>query len=161
MNAIFTNTDVTITHFPVTPLLAMRHQGDPTQIGATIQKFISWRKRKDLSPAKHATFNIFHDDPETTPPEHYRLDIGVVCSHDIRVEGEGVFTTTIPAGRVAVMRIIGASDDLSHAANFLYRDWLPNSGEEARDFPLYVQRIQFFPDVAEHEAMTDVFLPLK
>ena len=37
----------------------------------------------------------------------------------------------------------------------------PASGEEPRDFPLYFQRVSFFPDVPEHEAITDVFLPLR
>jgi len=38
---------------------------------------------------------------------------------------------------------------------------LPGSGAELRDFPLYVQRVKFFPEVPEHEAVTDAFLPLK
>jgi hypothetical protein len=29
-----------------------------------------------------------------------------------------------------------------------------------RDFPIYLQRVKFFPDVPENEAITDVFLPL-
>ena len=57
--------------------------------------------------------------------------------------------------------MIGNSDDLEPAALFLYRDWLPASGEEPRDFPLYCQRVSFFPDVPEHEAVTDLFLPLE
>jgi AraC family transcriptional regulator len=68
---------------------------------------------------------------------------------------------TIPGGRCAVLRVIGSSDDLRPAAEFLYRDWLPVSGEELRDFPLYAQRVRFFPDVPEHEAITDLFLPLQ
>ena len=34
-------------------------------------------------------------------------------------------------------------------------------GTAPRDFPLYTQRVRFFPDVHEHEAVTDVLLPLK
>jgi AraC family transcriptional regulator len=60
-----------------------------------------------------------------------------------------------------VLRVVGASDDLEPAALFLYRDWLPASGEEPRDFPLYCQRLTFFPDVPEHEAVTDLYLPLR
>lgn len=45
------------------------------------------------------------------------------------------------------MRVVGHTDDLETAALYLYRDWLPQSGEEARDFPLYCQRIVFFPEV--------------
>ncbi|WP_408605894.1 hypothetical protein [Mastigocladopsis repens] len=43
----------------------------------------------------------------------------------------------------------------------MYSIWLPLSGEEPRDFPLYLQRVSFFPDVPEYEAITDIFLPLK
>ena len=57
--------------------------------------------------------------------------------------------------------MVGSSDDLEPAALFLYRDWLPASGEETRDFPLYCQRVSLFPNVPEHEAITDLFLPLR
>ena len=67
----------------------------------------------------------------------------------------------IPGGRCAVLRGTGRSDDLEPAALFLYRDGLPESGEELRDFPLYAQRVSFFPDVAEKDAVTDLFLPLR
>ena len=52
-------------------------------------------------------------------------------------------------------------DDLEPAALFLHRDWLPASGEEPRDFPLYCQRMTFFPDVPERQVLTDLYLPLK
>jgi hypothetical protein len=55
---------------------------------------------------------------------------------------------------------VGASDDLRAAAHYLYRQWLPASGREARGFPLFAQRLSFFPDGAEDEAVTDLFLPL-
>ena len=60
-----------------------------------------------------------------------------------------------------VLRVVGHTDNLEPAALYLYRDWLPASGEEARDFPLYCQRLSFFPEVPEHEAVADVFLPLR
>ena len=59
------------------------------------------------------------------------------------------------------LRVVGNTDNLEPAADYLYRDWLPASGEEARDFPLYCQRLAFFPDVPEHEAVAELFLPLK
>ena len=60
-----------------------------------------------------------------------------------------------------MLRVIGSSEDLGSAASYLYREWLPESGEEARDFPLYCQRVTFFPDVPENETVTGLFLPLK
>ena len=67
----------------------------------------------------------------------------------------------IPGGRCAVLRVVGNTDNLEPAALYLYRDWLPASGEEARDFPIYCQRLSFFPEVPEHEAVAELFLPLK
>ena len=60
-----------------------------------------------------------------------------------------------------MLRIVGNTDNLEPAAFYLYRDWLPASGEEARDFPIYCQRLSFFPEVPEHEAVAELFLPLK
>ena len=73
----------------------------------------------------------------------------------------GVVAKVIPGGRCAVLRHIGSDDSLGAALAFVYAQWLPQSGEEPRDFPLYFQRITFFPDVPEPEAIIDVFLPLK
>jgi len=75
--------------------------------------------------------------------------------------GERIEAGTIPGGRCAVLRVVGNTDNLELAALYLYRDWLPASGEEARDFPLYCERVTFFPEVPEHEATADLFLPLK
>lgn len=60
-----------------------------------------------------------------------------------------------------MLRVVGSSDDLRPAAQFLYHDWLPGSGDEPRDYPLYARRVKFFPDVPEHEAITDLYLPLE
>lgn len=76
-------------------------------------------------------------------------------------DGEAIKAGSIPAGRRAVLRVEGSSDNLEPAALYLYRDWLPASGEEPGDFPLYCQRITYFPDVAENQAITELFLPLR
>jgi AraC family transcriptional regulator len=64
-------------------------------------------------------------------------------------------------GGGAVLRVVGNNDNLELAALYLYRDWLPASGEEARGFSIYCQRLSFFPEVAEHETLAELFLPLK
>ena len=84
-----------------------------------------------------------------------------ISARPIAPNGERVEPGTIPGGRCAVLRVVGNSDTLERATLYLYRDWLPASGEDARDFPLYCQRIAFFPDVPEHEAILELFLPLK
>jgi len=43
----------------------------------------------------------------------------------------------------------------------LFTEWLPASGETLGDFPLFFHYVNVGPDVAEHEMITDVYLPLR
>lgn len=157
----FSISDVVVRDTPDVRVAVMTHRGDPRRIGETIQRFIAWRRSAGLRPSASATFNVFQSDPRTTPAEEYRLDLCAATDRPIPPNEAGVHMSTIPGGRCAVLRVVGASDDLEPAARFLYRDWLPSSGEEPRDFPLYCRRITFFPDVTEHEAVTELYLPLR
>ncbi|WP_294236114.1 GyrI-like domain-containing protein [uncultured Sphingomonas sp.] len=161
MQTTYTPDDVTIRDVSPTPVAIMEHRGDPATIGATIQRFIAWRKATGLSPKTNPTFNVFHADPRTTPPAEYRMDLCVGTDRPIDAHGERIEVGTIPGGRCAVLRVVGNTDNLEHAALYLYRDWLPASGEEVLDFPLYCRRITFFPEVPEHEAVAELFLPLR
>ena len=161
MQTTYTPDDVTIRNGQPTPVAIMEHRGDPATIGATIQRFVAWRKKTGLSPKASPTFNVFRSDPRTTPPAEYHMDLCVGTDRPIEANGERIEAGVIPGGRCAVLRVVGNTDNLEPAALYLYRDWLPASGEEARDFPLYCQRIAFFPEVPEYEAIAELFLPLK
>lgn len=155
----YTDADVTILDFPATPVALIEHRGDPMAIGDTIRRFIDWRRASGLPPARSATFNILHNDPDSVPPEEHRLDIACAAAK-VAPNHAGVTEGLIPAGRCAVVRLTGPGDDLRAPAHFLYADWLPRSGEELRDFPMFAERVRFFPDVPANEAVTDVYLPL-
>jgi len=152
---------IRFTNFPETPVAVMEHRGPPSNVPASVKRFIAWRKAHGTSPTRSATYNILYDDPKTTPPEDYRLDICCATTGPVAENGEGVVAGMIPAGRCAVLRHKGPLEFAEAAIRALYRDWLPQSGEELRDAPLFIQRLSFFPDVPEHEAETDIFLPLK
>ena len=161
MQPIFTQADVEIREVSETPIAIMDHFGPPARIGETIKRFIAWRKATGLTPSKAPTFNIFHSDPQTTPPEGFHLSLCVGLDRIAGDLGDEVSLGHLPAGRCAVLRVVGNTEDLEPAALFLYRDWLPVSGEELGDFPLYCQRLAFFPDVPAHEAVAELYLPLK
>lgn len=154
--------DVTIINFPETRTACMDHVDPPAQIDKTIQRFIAWRKIHRLHPSKHATFNIFWCNPDDTPPEDFRMGLAVAIPQPLTTEDEkaGLYPLTIPAGRCAKLRHIGSDLTLGDSTLALYRDWLPQSGETPGDFPLIFQRVAFFPDVPDHEAITDIILPL-
>ena len=155
------NRDIHIDHFPETRVAVLEHRGDPNRVGDSIRTFIAWRKQHHLHPSRHATFNIFYDDPYQVAPADYRLDLCVAVDREPEDEASGIVAKTIPAGRCAVLRHVGSDDHLHAAIAYMYAQWLPHSGEEPRDFPLFVRRVRFYPDVPEHEAVVDIFLPLK
>ena len=152
---------VEIASFPETRVAVLEHRGDPRTLGNTIRRFISWRQENQLPPRLSATYNILYGDPEATPPEEFRLDLCAATRGGVADNAAGVVERTIPGGRCAVLRHTGSDDGLGANLGFLYREWLPQSGHEPRDYPPFLQRVRSFPDVPEAEAITDIFLPLK
>ena len=152
---------IEIVDFPETKVAVLEHKGDPKTIGDSVRKFIDWRKQNGLSPRVSDTYNIFYNNPFEVAPDDYRLDICVSVQQEVCKSDIGIVEKTIPSGRCAKLRHIGSDEKLGLFLHYLYSEWLPGSSEELRDFPLYLQRVKFFPDVAENEAITDVFLPIK
>ncbi|MGA7439258.1 MAG: AraC family transcriptional regulator [Luteibacter sp.] len=151
--------DVRLVDFPETPVACLSHVGPPEQMGETIRRFIMWRKDRQLPPARAATWNLVYDDPDETPADAYRMDICCTCA-EVPPNEQGVVAARIDGGRCAVLRHTGSDAQLVDSVRFLYGEWLSTSGETPRDAPLFFQRIAFFPDVPEHEAITDIYLPL-
>jgi len=151
---------VKIINFNTTKVAVLEHRGDPQLIGNSIRTFIEWRKQHHLSPKLSATFNILYNNPAEVVPENYRLDICAAIEGDVVSNKIGIVGKTISGGRCAVLRHIGSDDTLGETIRYLYSEWLPQSGEKPRDFPIFLQRVKFFPDVPENEAITDIFLSL-
>ena len=66
----------------------------------------------------------------------------------------------IPACRCAVARHTGSREHVA-APKFLVYEWLPDSGEEMGDFPLFFHYVNVGPGVREQDMITDVYLSLK
>ncbi|MBU6444224.1 MAG: AraC family transcriptional regulator [Alphaproteobacteria bacterium] len=163
MQTIYTHDDVTIRDVPPTPVAIIEHRGDRAMLGDTIQRFIAWRKAAGLSPETNPTFMVFRSERIPAVPADYSADLCVATDRPIEARDTQVKAGVIPGGRCAVLRVAnGASNNMEPEGLFLYRDWLPASGEEAGDFPIYSKRwLSFFPDVPVHEVVAELFLPLK
>lgn len=161
MPTTFTPDQITIREVAPTRVAMFEHRGDPETLDVTIQRFIAWRKAAGLSPQTSPTFNIWYSERRPANPADYRMDLCVGLSPDQPIidRGEGVREGEIPGGRCAVLRVTGDTHNLEPAALYLYRDWLPASGEEMRDFPIYCQR--FLLDGPEQGAAAELHLPLK
>jgi AraC family transcriptional regulator len=154
--------EVKIVDFKQTMVAVLEHRGSPTRLNESVREFIDWRKESGLSPvASSRTFGLVYRDPETTPPDEFRFDICGEVTAAVAENPQGVTTKQIPAGRCATVRHYGSTDRIGESAYYLYREWLPQSGEELRDFPLFFHYLKLMPETPEHELVTDVYLPLK
>lgn len=162
MQIIFEPGDVEIRDIAPTPVALIEHRGNRAGIPQTRDRFIAWRKAAGLSPQTNPTVMVFRSEREPDNPDDYSMDLCVALDRPLTSEEGEIKAGEIPGGRCAVLRYPGNANNLEPAALYLYRDWLPGSGEEARDFPMYSKRwLSPVPGLSAHEVMVEVFLPLK
>jgi AraC family transcriptional regulator len=152
--------DVRIVEFPETKVAVVEHHGSPHLEHETARKLIAWRKRNQLGRDRHRSYGVHYTDPYTTPPADHRVDFCVSVDFDVPPNAEGVVNKVIPRGRCALARHLGSRAHVA-AAEFLYREWLPRSGEALGDFPIFFHYVNVGPDIDEDDMITDVYMPLK
>lgn len=153
---------VEIVNFETTRVAALEHRGSTQRVNDSVAQFIAWRKESGLSPRQsRRSFGIAYDNPDTTEPAQFRFDICGEVTAEVPSNPQGVVLKTIPGGRCARVRHHGSHTRIGESIYPLYRNWLPESGEELRDFPLYFHYLNLMPETPENELVTDIYLPLK
>ena len=152
--------EVRIVEFPETRVAAIEHRGPPLLEYETATKLIAWRERNHIGRDRHRSYGVHYTDPYSTAPENHRVDFCISFDADVAPNPEGVVSKVIPSSRCAVARHIGSRAH-NAAAEFLYGEWLPQSGERTGDFPIFFHYVNVGPDVRESEMITDVYLPLE
>lgn len=152
------NYKVEIVEFKGANIASIHHSNAKKSLGSTIAQIIEWRKENNLPPSKSRTFNIFHSQDDEN--DIFPIEIGVETNSDIATNKFGISRSQIPAGRCAKIQIDGSDEQLGHAFNYLYREWLAQRGEELRDFPPFCERVSFPPFVKPNEAITEIYMPL-
>ena len=147
MQIIFEPSDVTICEVPPTPVAMIEHRGERATIPDTRQRFMAWRQAAGQGPETAPSYMVFRSEREPAIAADYAMDLCVEAPHPVAPNPQ---------------RYPGKTNNLEPAGLYLYRDWLPASGEEARDFPLYCRRrLAPIPGLAAHEVVVELFLPLK
>jgi len=153
--------DIKILDFPQTKIAVLEHRGSPALLGNSIRRFIQWRQHNKQVPPQSATYNLLYCDVDSCVPDHYHIDIGASTQLDIHANSFGVTAKQIPASRCAVLRHVGDDSGLKDSFHYIYGKWLPQSGEELRDFPPFLHRVTLYPDVPAHKNIVDIHLALK
>lgn len=153
---------ITIKELPEKRLAVMEHRGDPLKLSDTLDELITWAKTQpiDLKPKADEAFGFGYHDPREVPAEDFRFDLALSVPQNFKLNDQ-VIERKLPAGRYAVTTHKGSRDNIGDTIYGLYRDWLPESGEELGDLPCIFCYQNFDHEVAETELMTEIWVLLK
>ena len=153
---------VRIVNFPEVKVAALEHYGPPGLVNESVRRFIEWRMHSGQSPAASSrTFGIPYSNPDTTPAQEFRFAICGEIHEAVAPNEFGVHQIVIPGGRCVVVRHAGSPDHIGETIYPIYRDWLPASGEELRDQPLFFNYLSAYPETPQDQWQTDVYVPLQ
>ncbi len=154
--------NVTIKNINARRLAVLEHHGDPKFLGDSVNKLINWAKSQpmNLKPKAGEAFGFAYSDPKLTPAADFRFDLAITIPEQLTLKGE-VIEKRLPAGRYAVATHKGSRENIGDTVYPLYRNWLPNSGEELADLPCIFCYYNFEHEVAETELLTECWLLLK
>jgi AraC family transcriptional regulator len=149
---------VEIVQFPETRVAAIEHLGSTANVYESTRKLVAWRIENRV-PAGKGTYGVHHD-LRTHADSGYRLDLCVPFDREVKANPHGVIAKVIPGGRCARVRYRGSREYIP-VTEPLFNEWLPASGEQLRDFPIFFHYVNVGPDVLEQEMLTDIYLPLR
>jgi len=154
--------NINLVEFDHTLIAVLEHKGPAENIEHSLNTFRQWRKTTPYSPVDtYKSFGLVYDDPDTVEPAKFRFDLCAEVNEVIPDNAQGLINKAIPAGKCAVLRHAGSLTTIGDKVRHLYCNWLPNSGEELRDFPCFFHYTNLNGEVPEDELITDIYLPLQ
>jgi AraC family transcriptional regulator len=151
--------DVSIRHFPPVRLAALRHTGSYMEIGTTFERLFAWAVGRGLIGPQTRSIGVYYDDPDAVPEPSLRADAGIVVGPGVAIDGD-LRIVEVPGGRLAVLPHKGPYAELHRAYRWLYREWLPQSGEQCADRPCFEEYLNNPRTLPPEEWLTDICLPL-
>lgn len=143
---------------PVLAAVGVDHVGSYMQIGRAFDQLYGWLGARDLLRPAMRSIAVYYDDPFAIAEEQLRSRACVVVDEPFAVETP--LHRTNRGGRHAVLRHKGPYATMRAAYQWLYGTWLPQSGEEAADAPVFEEYLNDPRDTPPAELLTDIYLPL-
>ncbi len=145
---------------PARRIGALAHRGPYTEIGRAYDKLGAILGARGLWPQAGAMVAVYLDDPAATPPADLHAHAGVVFGPDVALDPP-LEVIHLPAGPHAVMTYRGPYSGLGAAYDLLFGQWLPASGREPADSPVFEIYLNTPMDTAPGDLLTEICVPLR
>ena len=140
-------------------IVGLPHKGSYMDVPKVFQKVSAIATSGDLWPDVKSMLGLYYDDPSTVAEADLRSFAAIEVSADLALP-DGLEEMRIPKGDVAVLVFRGPYSGLKAAYDYLYGEWLPNSGREMRHEPSYEVYLNSPMDTASEELLTEICVPL-
>ncbi len=123
-------------------------------------KLWAYVKENKLFSAGIEHISIYHDDPKVTTSEKLRTDVCLVLPKPAEPKGE-IGVKEIAGGKYAVFLYQGPYTNLGIVYDTIFAQWLPDSGYELRNAPLYEKYVNDPSRTEEAKLKTEIYIPLQ
>ncbi|GET31599.1 AraC family transcriptional regulator [Prolixibacter bellariivorans] len=126
----------------------------------TFAKLWSFVKEQKLYSAGIEHVGVYYDDPKVTESSKLRSDVCLVIKKPVQPKGE-IDVKVIPGGKYAVFSYQGPYSNLGMVYDTIFSEWLPASGCELRDLPVF-EKYGNNPTQTEPEKLkTEIYVPIQ
>ena len=151
---------VAIETLPATRCASVAHKGDYMQIDQAMGRLFTALAAQKIIAPDQGMRAVFFDDPDLTPVEALRSRACSPVAQGLAL-GPPLEETVLRGGLYARLRYRGPYADMKGAYRWLLGVWLPQSGYEPDDDPIFEAYLNNPQHVAPAELITDIHLPLK
>ena len=145
---------------PKRRLAAMAHVGAYNGVSKSYEKVAAVFTIRDLWKHARGMVGIYYDDPSTVPEAELRSYAAVELADDVVVP-DPLEEVLIRGDESAVLVMKGAYTGLQEAYEWLYGQWLPQSGRMPADQPSYEIYLNSPMDTAPADLLTQIYVPLQ
>jgi AraC family transcriptional regulator len=143
-------------------VIARRHAGDYESIGGTFERLNATAVGRGWVGPSTRYFGLYYDDPSALPATACRSDACLTAPAGVTVDGDpDLRPLTIAGGVYAVLLHVGPYAELPRAYTWLYREWLPASGEDPADVPCVEEYLNNPRTTPATELRTEIWLPVR
>jgi len=126
----------------------------------TFAKLWNFVKERKLFSAGIEHLGIYYDDPKVTESAKIRSDVCLVIRKPVQPQGE-IAVQEISGGKYAVFSYQGAYSNLGMVYDAIFAEWLPSSGCELRDLPIFEKYCNDPTRTAPEKLKTEIYVPVK
>ncbi|MBE0370991.1 AraC family transcriptional regulator [Pseudoalteromonas aurantia] len=142
---------------PEIMLIGLEHHGDYMKIGQAFEKLTVIAGAHNLINEATRFFGLYYDDPKSVEQSQLTsLACISIAPDEAEQLGSQLKVVTVPAGNCVSLLFKGDYAELEKPYDWLFGQWLPQSGLELVDFPPFEEYLNDLKDTAPVDLLTNI-----